>query len=303
MKRVLRVGSRESALALVQTQYVCNEIIKKHPDMHLEIVKIKTEGDRMLNKRLDKIGGKGLFIKELENALIDKTIDFAVHSLKDMPSKLPEGVEIAAVSKREDPRDVIVTKNGAAIPDIPKGAVIGTGSVRRQVQLKVVRPDLRFKLLRGNVVTRLEKLANDEYDALVLASAGLKRLNMLDEKVCLLDTDMVIPAAGQGILAVEARIEDNTGYLRDSIHCVESELASRAERAFMIKLDGGCSAPMGAFCIVKKHRLILSAMLADEGREVVVRQTTEGDIENPELLGIKTAEIITEKLAEKLGRS
>ena len=198
---------------MVQTQWVVNQIKKKHQHLDFEIVGIKTKGDIILDKMLDKIGGKGLFIKELENALLEKKIDMAVHSMKDMPAEIPAGLKIAAVSYREDPRDVLVTVDGRTLEDLDAGAVIGTSSVRREVQLKKIRPDLKFKVLRGNVLTRLVKLANREYDAIILAAAGLKRLGLAEMCVQYFNVEELIPAVGQGILGIETRDDGELDYL------------------------------------------------------------------------------------------
>ena len=296
MNRVIRVGSRESKLAMVQTEWVVNEIKKKHPELEFEITAYKTKGDILLDDRLDIIGGKGLFVKELEYALISGAIDFAVHSLKDMPAGIPEELAIAAVSMREDPRDVLVTLDGRKLKDLPNGAVIGTSSVRREVQISGMRPDLVYKTLRGNVLTRLKKLADGEYDAIVLAAAGLKRLGFEERCVEYFDIDYVIPAVGQGILAIEARRGDKLDFLMDSVHDQDSFQAAQAERAFMISLNGGCSVPMGAHAVINGRHMEVKGMLAVEDKSKVCRAEVKGGRNDAESLGLQLAEMILKQM-------
>ncbi|MHB1394590.1 MAG: hydroxymethylbilane synthase [Clostridia bacterium] len=292
MSRVIRVGSRESKLAMVQTEWVVNEIKKKHPELVFEITGFTTKGDILLNERLDKIGGKGLFVKELEYALISGAIDFAVHSLKDMPAEIPEKLTIAAVSRREDPRDVLVTRDGRKLKDLPNGAIIGTSSVRREVQISGMRPGMVYKTLRGNVLTRLKKLNEGEYDAIVLAAAGLKRLGLEESCVEYFDTDDVIPAVGQGILAIEAGTGSKLDFLMDSVHDADSFYEARAERAFMIRLNGGCSVPMGAHAVICGELMEVMGMMASEDKSKVCRAEIKGSKYDAESLGLQLAEMI-----------
>lgn len=296
MKRLIRVGSRESKLAMVQTEWVINGIKKKHPEIEFEIVGIKTSGDIILDRTLDKIGGKGLFIKELENALLNKSIDIAVHSMKDMPAELPDELTIAAVSEREDPRDVLVTSNCATLEQLENGAVVGTSSVRREVQVLSKRPDLQFKTLRGNVLTRLNKLLNKEYDAVILAAAGLKRLGLEQRCVQYFNVNEMIPAVGQGVLAIETRRDDDVEYLMDSVHCEESQLAVDAERTYMIKLNGGCTTPIAAHAVIEGDVMKLYGMLASEDKSFACRAFTQGDKKEAVKLGEKLADMILEQV-------
>ncbi len=295
MNRIIRIGSRESALAMTQSNWVVEELRKHHPQLEFEIVGIKTKGDIILDKRLDKIGGKGLFIKELENALLDKSIDMAVHSMKDIPAEIPEGLAISAVSKREDPRDVLVTKDGRTLEQLPMGAVIGTSSIRREVQLLLKRPDLQVKTLRGNVLTRLDKLLRDEYDALVLAAAGLIRLGLQERCVQYFDVDTMIPAVGQGILAIETREDDTLSSMVKAIHCTEASIALSAERAYMVRLNGGCSTPIAAHATVHWTVLKVSGMLASEDKTTFCRDYIEGSIHEAAELGEKLAQRVLER--------
>ena len=299
MKRVIRVGTRKSKLAVAQSNWVINEIKKKFPYMEFELVGINTSGDIILDKRLDKIGGKGLFIKELECALIDGTIDFAVHSMKDMPAFLPEELCIAVISKREDPRDVIVSLEGKTLDELKEGAVVGTSSVRREVQLKELKQGVTIKALRGNVLTRLDKLQNREYDAILLAMAGLKRLDLEEKAVQTFSIDEMIPAVGQGALGIETRKGEDIDYLLESVNDEECALAVKAERAFMLKLDGSCSTPLAAHALIEGNSLVIHGMWAADGNAKVERAYIEGNKSEGEALGQKLAEILLDRRANK----
>ena len=295
MKRIIRVGTRESKLAMVQSKWVINEVKKKFPDYELELIGIKTTGDAILDKRLDKVGGKGLFIKELENALISGAIDIAVHSMKDMPSELPDELQIAAVSKREDPRDVLITNDGKKLCELPSGAVIGTSSLRREVQILLKRPDLKVSTLRGNVLTRLNKLLNKEFDGILLAMAGLKRLSLHEKCTQCFDIEDMIPAVGQGALSVEARKDDDISYLLESVHDENTAISVSAERAYMIELDGGCSSPIAAHAIIEGDRMKLYGMYADRNLSVV-RKSIEGKTQDAVSLGVKLARMMKDEV-------
>lgn len=295
MKRIIRVGTRESSLAVAQSKWVINEIRSKFPQLEFELVGIKTMGDLILDKRLDKIGGKGLFIKELETALLNKSIDFAVHSMKDMPAELPEELTIAAISKREDPRDVLVTLDGRTFEQLQTGAVIGTSSVRREVQLMELRRDLETKTLRGNVLTRLNKLQNKEYDGILLAMAGLNRLGLTDKAVQCFNVGEMIPAVGQGALGIEARKGEDLDYLLESINCEECALAISAERAFMRKLNGSCSTPIAAHAVIEGEVMKVCGMLATEDKKEIFKANIQGSKYDAVELGEKLASMITER--------
>mgnify|MGYP005834540529 CR=1 FL=1 len=292
MKRIIKVGSRESKLALAQSNMVIEQIKRKHPEFEFQLIGIKTKGDAILDKRLDKIGGKGLFIKELEQALLSNEIDIAVHSMKDMPAELPEELVIAAVSEREDPRDALVTTDGKLFEELPEGAVVGTSSARREALLLSKRPDLNLKTLRGNVLTRLDKLVNREYDAIVLAAAGLKRLGLEDRAVQFFSEVDIIPAVGQGILAVEARRCDDVQYLIDSVNCPKAQLAVDAERAFMIRLNGGCSIPIAAHAIIEGPKMKVYGMLATEDKSSLYRSVVVGSVSEARQLGEELAQLV-----------
>lgn len=294
MKKIIRVGTRESKLAVVQSQWVIDQIGKKFPQLQFELIKIKTSGDVILDQRLDKIGGKGLFIKELESALIKGTIDIAVHSIKDMPTELPEELAISAISKREDARDALVTAHGRTLAELPPNAVIGTSSLRREVQILQKNPGLKMKTLRGNVLTRINKLLEGEYDGIILAMAGLKRLGLEDKAAQCFNVEDMIPAVGQGALGIETRKGEDIDYLLQSVHDEETALAVEAERAFLIKLNGGCSIPIGAHAVIDGDRMKVSGMLAEENGADMSKASVEGSKYDGVELGERLADIIME---------
>jgi hydroxymethylbilane synthase len=251
MRNKLRVGTRKSKLAMWQTNYVVHLMRFFDPSLEVEIVPITTKGDKILDAPLAKIGDKGLFTKEIEEALLRGEIDMAVHSLKDLPTKLPEGLTIAAYTTRDYPFDVLVSREGKKLKELPAGAVVGTSSLRRKAQLKRFRPDLQIKDIRGNVDTRLRKLDEGQYDAIILAQSSLERLGWGDRITEVLD--YFIPAVGQGIMAVETREDDKEliEFLRRSVNDIGSEAEAKAEREFLRTLEGGCQVPMGAFAVVE----------------------------------------------------
>ena len=269
----IRIGTRKSRLAMVQTELVKEAVRQSFPGIEVELVPMSTRGDRLLDRSLASFGGKGVFTKELEDALLDGRIDMAVHSAKDMPMDFPAGLGIGAVLMREDARDVLVTLDGTAARDLPPGSVVGTSSLRRELQLKQMNPQVQIKLLRGNVQTRLEKLRQGEYDAIILAAAGLKRLGLSDPEdffLEYLDMEIFIPAPGQGILAVECK----KGYLSDiiaAIHSPETDACLQAERLFLSLMGGGCNAPCGAWCRTADGRLMMDVMYARDGRHPVYK--------------------------------
>lgn len=296
MRRMIRVGSRESKLAIAQSELVIEKIKLRHPELDFELITMKTKGDIILDKRLDKIGGKGLFIKELENALIENQIDMAVHSLKDMPAQLPSGLKISAVSKREDPRDVLIAPNGQSIWDLKLGSVVGTSSKRREIQIANLRPDLKFKTLRGNVITRIAKLEAGEYDAIVLAAAGIIRLGLGEKASYYFNTEEMIPSVGQGIMCVETRYEYDTEFLMDSVHCSEAIFQANAERAFLIAMDGGCSVPIAAFATVMDDKISITGMYGIEPENIMKKATIEGNKEDAQKLGTELGEMIKKQM-------
>jgi len=260
--RPFRIGTRGSPMALHQAELVRDRLRAAHPDLAVELVPIRTTGDRVLDRRLAEIGGKGLFTKEIEEALLDHRIDLAVHSLKDMETALPPGLGIASVLPRDDPRDALVARGGAALADLPQGALIGTASLRRRAQLLRQRGDLQILPIRGNVNTRLAKLAAGEVDALVLALCGLERLSEAALATEILPIEVMLPAVGQGALAVECRLADEAAQqLLAPLHDAATAACVTAERAMLAALDGSCRTPIAGLARLADARLSLSALL------------------------------------------
>lgn len=285
MKKIV-IGSRESKLAVVQSEQVVEFIQSNNVDMQVELLTMKTTGDIILDKTLDKVGGKGLFVKELDKALLEGRSDLSVHSLKDMPMEVPEELPIIAYSKREDPRDVLVLPKGIHTLDFTKP--IGCSSFRRILQLKELYPNAQFKSIRGNVLTRLEKLDSGQYSGLVLAAAGLRRLGLENRITTYFKPEEMIPAAGQGILAVQGRKGKDYSYLKG--YCdEESSYAAKAERAFVKFLNGGCSSPVAAYAILKEEKLELRGLYYDEKTTLYKKGVIEGEKEQAEQLGIELA--------------
>ena len=285
----VRIGSRESALAVIQSRMVMDAIARTVPDAELELVTMKTTGDRILDKTLDQIGGKGLFVKELDQALRDGRADFTVHSLKDMPMEVPWDLPLAAFSRREDPRDVLVLPEGVTELDPEKP--IGCSSRRRQLQLKALFPDMDIRPVRGNVQTRLKKLQDGEFSALVLAAAGLKRLHLEGRISRYFAPEEMLPAAGQGILAVQTRQGMDTACLA-GIHDPNAACCALAERAFVRALDGGCSSPVAAYAVAEGEMLTLTGLYVSPDETVVRKGSLSGSRTAAETLG--------ETLADKL---
>lgn len=288
------VGTRGSKLALTQTQWVIDQLRKYHPEVEFEVKIIKTKGDLIQHVSLDKIGDKGLFVREIEQQLLDKEIDIAVHSMKDMPSKLPKGLKFAAVPKREDPRDVLILKDGyKTLEDLPKGAKIGTGSKRRKYQLLKYRPDLDILSIRGNIDTRIRKIEDENLDGIVLAAAGILRAGMSEMISSYIPVDIMVPAPAQGALAIQIREADlEIEALIESIKDVETEIRVAAERAFLAGVNGGCHIPMGAYCELEGEKLKLTGLYGSENGNCLVRKCLEGGIESPIELGLEVAQIV-----------
>jgi hydroxymethylbilane synthase len=286
----LRIGTRGSKLALVQSEWVKKEVQTRHPEVRVELVKVKTRGDKIVDAPLSKVGGKGLFVKEIEDALLKKDVDLAVHSMKDVPAELQKGLKLSVYPKREDPRDALVSSPFRTVEDLPQGASVGTSSLRRSAQLLHMRPDLHIVPLRGNVDTRLRKLDNGELQAIVLATAGLNRLGLSHRITALLSPDSVLPAIGQGVLGLELRDDDQmTQHLISFLNDPETELAVRAERAFLKELEGGCQVPLAGNARVKGDRIVLDGMVAELDGSVILRQRLTGEKDKPEELGVALA--------------
>lgn len=284
------IGSRGSKLAMVQSEWVKGQVKSFRPGTDFHIRKISTSGDKITDVALAKVGGKGLFTKEIENELLSGAIDLAVHSMKDLPTALPEGLKIGAVPMREDPRDVLVSRNHTKLSELPDGAVIGTCSLRRKAQILAARPELSVADLRGNLDTRLKRIEEGKYDAVVLACAGIRRLGREEVISEILDTDVIIPAVGQGALCIEIREGDTfiEELLRPLNH-TETELAVRAERALMAELEGGCQVPVGGYARMEKGLLVLYGVVASIEGDRIVRAEDSGDPEEAEELGKRVA--------------
>lgn len=275
MRKVITVGTRRSQLATTQTGHVIKALQANYPDVVFEVKEIVTKGDIRLEESLSKIGGKGLFIKEIEWALLNSDIDIAVHSMKDMPAELPGELTIGAIPIREDARDVLVSSDGRSVKELKENAVVGTSSLRRQAQLLALRPDLEIKLLRGNVDSRLRKLREGQYDAIILAAAGLKRLGLFNEtEMYPLPIEECLPAVGQGALAIECRSDDeDVRKLLATIHDPETALTVLTERAFLAEMEGSCHMPVGGYATLENQEIVLRSLLASvDGQRVIHSQ-------------------------------
>lgn len=297
----LRIGTRGSRLALAQAGWVAEELKARWPDLVVTLSPIKTTGDKILDVPLAKVGGKGLFVKEIEEALLQGRIDLAVHSLKDLPVELPQGLVIGATPIREDPRDVLISKDKRTFSELPLRARIGTSSLRRKVQLLYARPDLDILPLRGNLDTRIRKLETEDLHAIVVAAAGVKRLGITARITEYLPEEISIPAIGQGALAVEVREDDEeTLKLAKALDHWETRQATKAERAFLQRLFGSCQVPIAAYAKIANGRLIISGMVASLDGKRLVRETMEGDPAGAEALGIALAEKLLASGADRI---
>jgi hydroxymethylbilane synthase len=291
---LLRIGSRGSQLARCQSQYISDLLQDRGHEVTMEI--IKTTGDKIIDVALAKVGTKGMFTKEIEEALADNRVDLAVHSLKDLPTEIPPEFEVAAITKREDARDVFCSRKYGSIQDLPRVAHVGTSSLRRQAQLKALRPDLEIHPLRGNVDTRLRKLEAGEYDAIILAAAGLKRLGKAELIRQIISTEVICPAAGQGALAIEIRAGDTV--TREHVLFLDdaaSRTATICERALLTRLGGGCQVPIGALAEVRDGKLHLEAIVADPDGSRILRES--GDGSDP----VKLGELVGDALLRRGG--
>jgi len=296
---LLRLGTRKSKLALWQANFVKEKL--EALGCKVELVPITTTGDKILDAPLAKIGGKGLFVKEIENALLAGEIDLAVHSLKDVPMIIPEGLTLSAITEREEPYDVLISRNGNKLEELPSGAVVGTSSLRRQVQIKRRRRDLRVEILRGNVDTRLRKLKEGLYDAIVLAYAGVKRMGLSGEISQVLED--FIPAVGQGSLVIETRAEDERviNFVKVLNH-KESWLRAVCERAFLRELQGGCQVPIGAYAWIEGDRIKIKGFISDLEGERFLEGYEEGSLQKAEEVGKRLAQRLLREGGEEILR-
>ena len=297
----IRVGTRGSNLALIQTNWAIDRLKEKFPEVEFEVKIIKTKGDKILHLSLDKIGDKGLFVKEIESQLLEGEIDLAVHSMKDMPAEVVEGLKFAAVPKREDPRDVIILREGLnSFDELPIGATIGTGSKRRKYQLLRKRPDLNIVPIRGNIETRISKIESENLDGIVLAASGVIRADLEEKITEFLTVDLMIPAPAQGALALEIRENDEElEKMIDAIKDEISQIQTDAERSYLAGIDGSCHIPMGAYCEVDGEKLTLTGIFGDEDGEKITVASLEGDRDNPKELGSNLAKLILKKHREE----
>jgi len=298
---IIKIGTRGSRLALSQSEWVKREIAALHPDVRVELIRIKTKGDRILDSPLSKIGGKGIFVKEIEDALLKKDVDLAVHSIKDVPTDLPDGLHLPIFPKREDPRDAFISVEYNSLEDLPRGATIGTGSLRRSAQLLHIRPDLAVISLRGNVDTRMRRVESGDLQAIILAAAGLKRLGLSPKVFQILPVDKFLPAIGQGALGLEIRQDDDRiidiiGFLNHE----STEMSVKAERAFLKRLEGGCQVPIAGYGRVEGEDIILNGMVAELDGSRIIMDEVKGPKDRPEDIGINLAERLLSAGADKI---
>jgi len=291
LDNVLRIATRQSPLALWQAQYVKQRLEACHAGLRVELVPMVTRGDVILDTPLAKVGGKGLFVKELELALLEDRADIAVHSMKDVPVDFPEGLGLVTICEREDPRDAFVSNHYDSLAALPQGSVVGTSSLRRQCQLAEYRPDLVIRSLRGNVGTRLSKLDNGEYDAIILAVAGLKRLGLESRIRVALSPEQSLPAVGQGAVGIECRLDDTrTHALLAPLNHTETAIRVQAERAMNTRLEGGCQVPIGSYAELIDGELWLRALVGAPDGSQMVRGERRGKPQDAETLGVSLAE-------------
>jgi hydroxymethylbilane synthase len=299
MRKLIKIGTRGSLLATTQSTWVKNQIEAQHPGVSVELVIIVTKGDKILDVPLAMVGGKGLFVKEIEEALLRKDVDLAVHSMKDVPSELPEELHLGITPLRENPHDAFISARYKTLADLPQGATVGTSSLRRRAQLAALRPDLKIVDLRGNLDTRLRKLDEGQFQAIILAAAGLNRLGMSSRATGYFTAKEMLPAVGQGALGIELRKDDaellaGLAFLNDA----GTTVAVEAERAFLYRLEGGCQVPIGAFAEVHNGQVELTGLVASIDGKEVLKDSIAGPSEEAQELGTRLAN----KLLEKGGR-
>jgi len=301
MSEPLRIATRKSPLALWQAEHVAARLAQAHPGLRVELVGMSTQGDKILDTPLAKIGGKGLFVKELEQGLMAGRADIAVHSMKDVPVDLPEGLHLAAILEREDPRDAFVSNRFAALGDLPAGSHLGTSSLRRQCQLAARRPDLRFESLRGNVNTRLRRLDEGRYDAIILAAAGLKRLGFGERVASPIPPEDSLPAIGQGAIGVECREDDErVNGLVAVLHHPDTAVCVAAERALNRRLAGGCQVPIAGYAVLEGAEIRLRALVGALDGSRVIRAERRGRREEAAEIGEALAEELLRRGADRI---
>ena len=300
-EQILRIATRKSQLALWQANYVSSMLQHHHPDLKIELVTMTTQGDKILDTPLAKVGGKGLFVKELETGMLEGRADIAVHSMKDVPVEFPSGLHLPVICQREDPRDAFVSNNFKALEELPQGATLGTSSLRRQSQIAALRPDLKIVDLRGNVNTRLQKLDNGDYDGIILAAAGLKRLEFEDRISQFIGTDVCLPAIGQGAVGIECRSDDaRVNNLIAPLTDNKTLIRVLAERSMNQRLQGGCQVPIAGYAEFEKGLIMLRGLVAQVDGKKIIRGDIAGPPENAEELGLVLAEDLLSRGADKI---
>ena len=298
---ILKIATRQSPLALWQANFVKNRLEDLYPQIKVKLISMVTKGDVILDTPLAKIGGKGLFVKELENALLEKCADIAVHSMKDVPMQFPKGLGLSVICKREDPRDAFVSNKYQSLDELPQGSIVGTSSLRRQCQLKQLRPDLDIRSLRGNVGTRLTKLDNGDYDAIILAAAGLIRLGMPNRITSFIETTQFLPAAGQGAVGIECRTDDAAVQaLLAPLADPETTACVLAERAMNAHLQGGCQVPIGGYAVLENGQIYLRALVGALDGSKIIYAEGKNTLENAEILGVQIAEKLLAQGADRI---
>ncbi len=299
--KTIRIGTRKSPLALWQAEYVRTHLLRQFPHIQVELVKMTTQGDIILDTPLAKVGGKGLFVKELEQALLEGRVDLAVHSIKDVPVTLPAGLHMPVICERADPRDAFVSTAYAGLAQLPAGARVGTSSLRRQCQLRAAYPEVHIVDLRGNVNTRLAKLDTGEYDAIILAAAGLTRLGLSARIRAIIEPDASLPAVGQGAVGIECRIDDaDINQLIAPLHHAPSAMCVRAERALNLHLEGGCQVPIGGFAVLQGDALHLRGLVGDPDGSRILRADIRGPAHAGEQLGRTLADDLLARGARQI---
>ncbi len=293
MQKVIKIGTRASMLALTQSNWIKDQIEERYPDVTVELVKIVTKGDKILDVPLAKVGGKGLFVKEIEEAMLREEVDIAVHSMKDVPSELPDGLHIGIITKRENPFDAFISNSVEKVTDLPQGAMVGTSSLRRKSQLAKMRPDLKIEDLRGNLDTRLRKLDEGQYDAIILAAAGLNRLGLTERAKSFFNADEMLPAVAQGAVGIELREKDSE--LLETLSFMDDRdtaIAVKAERGFLHRLEGGCQVPIAGFTTVDGDKLSMTGLVASVDGTQIIKKQASADVQDPASLGVLLAEEI-----------
>ena len=302
--REIRIATRKSALALWQAEYVKTRLELAHPGLAVSLVPMVSRGDKLLDSPLSKIGGKGLFVKELETALLENQADIAVHSMKDVPMDFPEGLGLYCICEREDPRDAFVSNTYPSLEALPQGSIVGTSSLRRQTQLLARRPDLQIRFLRGNVNTRLAKLDAGEYDAIILAAAGLIRLGFEDRITAAISVDDSLPAGGQGAVGIECRTGDSEIHaLLGPLHHRDTELRVSAERALNKHLNGGCQVPIACYAVLEDQHIWLRGLVGDPGGARLLNAQARAPLADAQQLGVQVAEDLLGQGADEILRA